>query len=313
METKIEGKRVEKLASTFGFAGGFAVDSVGLSGGIGIFWSSSVTVDLKSFNAHHIDVMVQDKNGSIPPWRFTGIYGEPRRENRHNTWTLMRRLHALRNSPWLCCGDFNETLHATEHFSEHPRDEWQMRNFREAVEDCEHQDLGFSGLHYTWDNRKEGTVNVKARIDRSLGNAALLQQFQVVKVKHVSTIQSDHCLVVTELRNQGNIRPSGGCTFRYENVWQTHGDYDRVVRQLWEGASKGDGLGGFANTLKCMQTGLNAWGTATFGNFKKKLDNQRKELERIRRQSVGRGPSPEEKKLMEKINDTLYQEEIWIK
>jgi hypothetical protein len=85
------------------------------------------------------------------------------------------------------------------------------------------------------------------------------------------------------------------------------------VRQLWEGASKGDGLGGFANTLKCMQTGLNAWGTATFGNFKKKLDNQRKELERIRRQSVGRGPSPEEKKLMEKINDTLYQEEIWIK
>jgi hypothetical protein len=61
----------------------------------------------------------------------------------------MRHLHALQNLPWLCCGDFNETLHATEHFSEHPIDEWQMRNFREAVEDCEMQDLGFSHLPYT--------------------------------------------------------------------------------------------------------------------------------------------------------------------
>jgi hypothetical protein len=38
METKIEGKRVENMRSTFGFAGGFAVDTVGLSGGIGLFY-----------------------------------------------------------------------------------------------------------------------------------------------------------------------------------------------------------------------------------------------------------------------------------
>jgi hypothetical protein len=34
METKIGGKRVEKLASRLGMAGSFAVDSDGLSGGI---------------------------------------------------------------------------------------------------------------------------------------------------------------------------------------------------------------------------------------------------------------------------------------
>jgi hypothetical protein len=120
-------------------------------------------------------------------------------------------------------------------------------------------------------------------------------------------------MVVTDLRTHCNIRPTGGHTFRYENVWQTHGDYDRVVSQLWEGENKGNGLGGFANTLKCMKTALDVWGTANFGNFKKNLDNLRKELERVRMQSVGRGPLSEEKKLMERINDTLYQEEIWIK
>jgi endonuclease/exonuclease/phosphatase family metal-dependent hydrolase len=108
----------------------------------------------------------------------------------------MRRLHGLRDLPWLCSGDFNETLHATELFSEHERDEWQMRAFREAVEDCALQDLGFSGLPFTWDNRQDGRENVKARIDRALGNAALLNQFQVVKVRHFSIVQSDHYMVV---------------------------------------------------------------------------------------------------------------------
>jgi hypothetical protein len=79
-------------------------------------------------------------------------------------------------------------LHATEHFSEHETDEWQMRAFREAVEGCALQDLWFSGLPFTWDNRQDGRGDVKARIDRALGNTALLHQFQVVKVKHVSIV-----------------------------------------------------------------------------------------------------------------------------
>ena len=33
----------------------------------------------------------------------------------------------------------------------------------------------------------------------------------------------------------------------------------------------------------------------------------------MRRISLGRGPSPEEKKIMERINEVLFQEEIWIK
>ena len=60
------------------------------------------------------------------------------------------------------------------------------------------QDLGFSGLPYTWDNRQDGQANFNAIIDRAFGNEALLNLFQVVKVKHVSTIESDNCMVVTE-------------------------------------------------------------------------------------------------------------------
>ena len=62
-----------------------------------------------------------------------------------------------------------------------------------------------------------------------------------------------------------------------------------------------------------LRGGLQTWSTATFGNFKKKLTNLRRELDRVRRGSVGRDPSGEENKIMESINEVLYQEEVWLK
>ena len=50
METKIKGKRVEDLKFSLGFSGCFAIDSDGLSGGIRLFWSSDVDVNLENFS-----------------------------------------------------------------------------------------------------------------------------------------------------------------------------------------------------------------------------------------------------------------------
>jgi hypothetical protein len=90
-------------------------------------------------------------------------------------------------------------------------------------------------------------------------------------------------------------------------VWQTHAVYDRIVNDLWGKTEKGTCPTGFANSLFSLQTGLESWGMSTFGNFKRKLQNLRKELDRVRRNSMGGGPSGEEKRLMEKINEVLYQ------
>lgn len=90
METKIKGKRVESLQPLLWFAGSFAVDSDGFSGGIGLFWSEDVHVELKNYNQAHIDVTVRRNQTS---WRFTGFYGEPRSENRFQSWEFLRMLH----------------------------------------------------------------------------------------------------------------------------------------------------------------------------------------------------------------------------
>ena len=45
-----------------------------------------------------------------------------------------------------------------------------MIDFRDVFELCGLGDLGFSGLPYTYDNRRHGRANVKVRLDRAVAN-----------------------------------------------------------------------------------------------------------------------------------------------
>ena len=105
-----------------------------------------------------------------------------------------------------------------------------MRAFREAMEDCLLQDLGWSGAEYTWDNGQAGSLNVKARLDRALGNAEFLNMFDNSRVRHIYTPESDHCFIMVDLRDRFTAEPRrGGRQFRYEDVWQTHGRHMRTM------------------------------------------------------------------------------------
>ncbi|XP_073367900.1 uncharacterized protein [Aegilops tauschii subsp. strangulata] len=154
-------------------------------------------------------------------------------------------------------GDFNETLYATEHFSRRPRPEGQMRAFRQVTEESGLQDLGWSGVPFTWDNRQEGNNNVKARIDRVFANAEFLTRFEQTRVWH--------------------------------------------------------GLEGLAHTLAKLQEDLSAWGDREFGNLRKKIRKLKQRIENLRTRSIGQGPSEEEKGLVKKLREVLYQEELWMK
>lgn len=50
-----------------------------------------------------------------------------------------------------------------------------MAAFSDAIADCRLSDLGFRGLPFTWDNRQEAERNVKARLDRALGDEKFLE------------------------------------------------------------------------------------------------------------------------------------------
>lgn len=47
-------------------------------------------------------------------WRFTGFYGKPDTQNRHEAWFQLKNLKAKGSAPWICEGDFNEITKQSE-------------------------------------------------------------------------------------------------------------------------------------------------------------------------------------------------------
>lgn len=197
-ETRLFDNRVDGLLRSFGLHNGFGVGSFGRGGGLALLWTHDVKVKLQAYDKLHIDVMVVDPGTDAELWRFTGFYGEARRELRQRSWDCLRTLSTRSNKSWLCAGDFKEVLDAQEQFGGVTRTERQMDGFRDAVTLCDFVDLGYIHLPYTWDNRQQGDRNIKVRLDRRLATPAFVDMFSEIKVWHVQTAQSDHCCLIIE-------------------------------------------------------------------------------------------------------------------
>ncbi|CAO2184128.1 unnamed protein product [Urochloa humidicola] len=235
-ETKMSAVKVQDLRWRLGFPNAFGVNSEGLSGGLGLFWKNNVVIELKNYSKNHIDVWVDDAVNPCPErmWRFTGFYGEPRREKRKESWRRLRFLRHTSTLPWVCAGDFNEIICQSEQFGGNDRGEWQMEGFREAIRSCDLSDLGFNGLPYTWDNRQWGDRNVKVRLDRVLADERLLDRFDGSNVLHVQMASSDHCALLIKLQSARLVgRRHRERPFRYENMWRRHDEYPGVIQRGW--------------------------------------------------------------------------------
>ena len=82
-------------------------------------------------------------------WTAVGIYGWPELCNKHITWRLMREIRSSIIGLIIFFGDFNEILHASEKQGGAVRRECLIDAFRETVELCGVQDLGYKGVSFT--------------------------------------------------------------------------------------------------------------------------------------------------------------------
>lgn len=71
--------------------------------------------------------------------------------------------------------------------------------FRDCLLVCELEDLGFSGVPFTYDNGQQGNNNVRVRLNRACAGEAWHDLFLASKVLHHVTSCSDHCPVVVQL------------------------------------------------------------------------------------------------------------------
>jgi hypothetical protein len=100
-ETRLFYDRVDVLKQSFGFPCGLGVGSYGRGGGLAMLWSNEVKIKLQSSDKLHIDVVCLNQDTDAEMWRFTGFYGESKRELRYHSWDLMRLLGSNNHLPWL--------------------------------------------------------------------------------------------------------------------------------------------------------------------------------------------------------------------
>ena len=104
---------MEKIKNRIGFANGLIVPSRGRSGGVAMFWTQDVNLDINSYSRNHIDAIVKETEDNFQ-WRITGFYGHPETHRRYEFWHLLAFLHSQFQLPWLCPRDFNEILSINE-------------------------------------------------------------------------------------------------------------------------------------------------------------------------------------------------------
>ncbi|KAK3188277.1 hypothetical protein Dsin_027838 [Dipteronia sinensis] len=152
---------MERIRMKFGYSEKLVVELVGRSGGLCLFWSERIIVDLLSYSRFHIDVKVESHVSTM--WRMMGFYGNSESKQRGHAWRLMRRLRGMSDLPWICIGDFNEILSMEEKEGEVPQQRRMIEEFREAIDFCDLDDLGFRGPRFTWSNRQDGSSMIQER------------------------------------------------------------------------------------------------------------------------------------------------------
>lgn len=100
--------------------------------------------------------------------------------------------------------------------------------FREVLEECEINDLGFFGQWYTWERGRLVSNNIKESLDRGVANPGWWNLFPGYRVSHLQYSFFDHFLVLVDIDGDG--RSNTG-----EQHWQFRFNTDWILNSEFEG------------------------------------------------------------------------------
>lgn len=213
-------------------------------------------------------------------WRFTGIYGESRNEDKNNTWKTLHYLKEQFEMPWLCSGDFNEILFGCEKEGGPPRAESSMQKFRSVLEECGLHDLGFVCDPFTWRNNHHMAAGfIKERLDRAVANSAWRCKFPVVRVVNGDPRHSDHRPIIIDVGNKENNEWNGPMQVfpKFEARWLQEECEARVI-DAW-GRALEEGVNSMVEMQKKVLGDLWEWGRNVLGELERRIKRAKRELE----------------------------------
>ncbi|XP_042965942.1 uncharacterized protein LOC122299620 [Carya illinoinensis] len=310
-ETRLRVSEMDRCKRSLGLENCLAVSCEGRRGGLALFWKLEVDLTILQYSKNHIHAIIAEEEQESRRWFLTGIYGFPEVASRHLTWTLMRSLKNVDNLGWLLIGDFNEIIHQAEKWGGVDRPEWQMKNFRDAIDDCGIKDLGYQGCPYTWSNRRGESECISARLDRALANEVWCLNNPLASVIHGSVAYSDHTPLWVDTTGYQTSR-RGHRPFRFESMWSGEEGCSKLIKEAWRERSKGDGIKTLMQWTQMVGEKLKVWNKKSFGNVKVKLAEAKENLSQLQKKDPVGLNSQENMSAREEVNKWLgREEEMW--
>ncbi|KAL0359791.1 UNVERIFIED_CONTAM: hypothetical protein Sangu_0828500 [Sesamum angustifolium] len=214
--------------------------------------------------------------------------------------------------PWLCAGDFNEILDQSEKLGGPPRPVWQLRNFRQALAECELSDLGFSGNPFTWSNHHAFPHTVQERLDRACANLGWSQLFPNASVTHLPVTSSDHVALLVRLVDRPVLANTGFRPWRFEAAWLQSEKCEQVVLASWTPSVRTNVAESmFANFEVCRQN-LSQWSRQCFQHDKQRVSKLEKRLATILSGTLTQDLKEEASSIRKELESTAaYAETVW--
>ncbi|KAL0416665.1 UNVERIFIED_CONTAM: hypothetical protein Slati_3498400 [Sesamum latifolium] len=281
-KTKCKARRCDGIKEAVNYFG-LGVDSVGKGRGLLLLWRIDIDVWLQSFSNHHIDVKV--KSEECPEhWCFNGLYGYAEVINPKEGWKLLRGLSQVSIRPWLCAGDFNEVLDQQEKQGTLLRAQWQIRDFRNCLQDCGLQDLG---------NQQRGSCFQWPR--------CLIKKLQ----------GSDHAAVWVVLDGvmQSNS-PRRTKRFHFEAAWCSAPECADVIQHTWSSVMVANSQASVLERIRATHVSLLRWNFGGFGNIRGKVRALEKRICDLRALSPSHDCKEEINRSRTSLEDWLGKEEI---
>jgi hypothetical protein len=310
VESGLDNARLEVLRCQFHFSSKLVVPRREQGGGLAMFWKQEAHVSIKSFSHHHIDAIIDE--GEPNSWRFTGFYGAPETHRRHESWSLLRLLHSQSSLPWCCMGDFNELLSYEEKQGGPIRSHRQMQDFRDAIDHCGFEDLGFNGPPFTWCNNRLGSHTVWERLDRVLATTSWISLFPLAQVQHLHAVSSDHNPISIQFSPSPSSRPRSNRIFRFEEMWLSHPGCKETITSAWQTQKHGTAMFQVHDKLRTCRNSLRQWSRDSFGNVTSELKKKTQMLREAESESMKGKGHAKAHALKREVNTLLNREEcMW--
>ncbi|KAL5819223.1 hypothetical protein ACOSQ4_023065 [Xanthoceras sorbifolium] len=164
-----------------------------------------------------------------------------------------------------------------------PRAINQIRNFREALNDCSLGDLGFKGPPFTWCNGRTGASLVQERIDRGVCNVEWLDLFPSSSVDHLDYWRSDHRPLLVNILSSlsANTGPTRGPRrFMFEECWASEEGCAAIIEQNWCNQICRDSVASVLSNISDCTSKLQIWNTSNRARLRWDIAAKRRELYR---------------------------------